>query len=287
MTVKIITDSTSYIPKDIVKSYDIDIVSLSIGFEDEIFKELEITNEEFYAKLDEALIIPKSSQPSIGDLYKAFEKAVKHGNDVVGIFISSDMSGTYNTAHMVKEMVLENYPDANIELVDSRSNCMQLGYAVITAAKAAKSGKSLAEVVETAINNIKRSRFVFSPDTLEYLKKGGRIGTAQAFVGSLLQIKPILTVKNGITDVITKVRGKKRAIDKMIGIFMENIDEYGLGEVIVHHINCVEEAKRIAEKIEQKIGKCVKVCSIGPVIGAHVGPGALGIAYYTKKPLLI
>lgn len=286
MTVKIIADSTSYIPEDIKKFYDINIVSLSVVFENEIFKELEITNEKFYKKLDKSESIPTSSQPSIDEFYKAFEEIIKNGDDVVGVFISSEMSGTYNTAHMVKDMILENYPDAKIELIDSRSNCMQLGYAAITAARGAKEGKSIDEVVNIAKENIKRSRFIFSPDTLEYLKKGGRIGTAQALLGSLLQIKPILTVNNGKTDVITKVRSKKRAIDKMIDIFMEDVKNFGLGEVLIHHINCEEEAKRLAYKIKEKVRKSVNICSIGPVIGTHVGPGALGIAYYTKEDII-
>jgi len=286
MAVKIIADSTSYIPEDIKKLYDINIVSLSVVFENEIFKETEITNDKFYKKLEQSESIPTSSQPSIDEFYNAFESIIKNGDDVVGIFISSEMSGTYNTAHMVKEMILENYPHAKIELIDSRSNCMQLGYAAITAGKGAKIGKSIDEVVKITKENIKRSRFIFSPDTLEYLKKGGRIGTAQALIGSLLQIKPILTVNNGKTDVITKVRSKKRAIDKMIDIFIEDVKNYGLGEVIIHHINCEDEAKKVAHNIKEKVGKLVSVCSIGPVIGTHVGPGAIGIAYYTQENMI-
>lgn len=287
MAVKIIVDSTSYIPQNIKELFDINVVSLSVVFQEESFKELEITNEQFYKKLDESSTIPKSSQPSIDEFYQAFEKQVSQGHAVVGVFISSDMSGTFNTAHIVKEMILEDYPNAQIELIDSRSNCMQAGYVAITAARLAKDDKSFEEVVRGAKETIKRSRFVFSPATLEYLKKGGRIGAAQAIVGSLLQIKPILTVKNGKTDVITKVRTKKRAMDKMVNIFMENILEFGLGEVIVHHINCEENARELANKIETEIDKTVNICSIGPVIGTHVGPGALGIAYYTKEPLVL
>ena len=285
MGVKVIADSTSYIPQDIKKLYDINIVSLSVVFQDEAFKETEITNDKFYKKLEESDSIPTSSQPSIDEFYKTFEDIIKSGEDIVGVFISSEMSGTYNTAHMVKDMILENYPEAKIELIDSKSNCMQLGYAAITAAKGAKEGKSIEEVTAIAKENIRRSRFVFSPDTLEYLKKGGRIGTAQALLGSLLQIKPILTVNNGKTDVITKVRSKKRAIDKIVDIFMEDIKNCGLGDVIIHHINCEEEAKRIANAIGDKVDKPVSVCPIGPVIGTHVGPGAIGIAYYTNDPL--
>lgn len=287
MAVKIITDSTSYIPENLRKEYDISVVSLSVVFEQEAFKEVDISNDKFYKKLDASPKIPTSSQPSVDELYKIFEENVKDNNEVVAIFISSDMSGTYSTGRLVKSMILEKYPDAKIEIVDSRSNCMQLGYAVLEAAKAAKDDKTITEVVEAAEKNIKRSRFLFIPDTMEYLKKGGRIGSAKALLGSILQIKPVLTVTDGKTNLIGKVRTRKRAIQKLIDMFLGNIKKYGFGDVIVHHINCEEEAKKLAKLIEEQIGKVVHIASIGPVIGTHVGPGAIGIAYYTEEELII
>ncbi|SHJ87810.1 EDD domain protein, DegV family [Anaerobranca californiensis DSM 14826] len=285
MAIKVVVDSTSYIPKGLREEYDISVIPLSVVFSDGPVLETEITNEEFYSRLEQEDEIPKSSQPMIEDVYNLFESIVKNGDEIIGVFISSEMSGTFSTANMVKEMILDKYPKAKIELIDSRSNCMQLGYAAITAARAAKEGKSLEEVVQAVKGNIKRSKFVFIPDTLEYLRKGGRIGTAKALLGSLLQLKPILTVIDGKTDVITKVRSKKKAIEKMVEIFLEDIKKYGLGEVIVHHINCEAEAKELANTIKNLIDKGVDICSIGPVIGVHVGPGALGIVYYTKEEI--
>ncbi|MGD9676892.1 MAG: DegV family protein [Vulcanibacillus sp.] len=286
MAVKVITDSTSYLPEFLINEYNISVVSLSVVFGDEVLKESEIINEYFFKRLAEKKM-PTSSQPSVDDFYQIFEENIKKDNEIVGVFISSEMSGTYSTAILVKNMILEKYPNAKIEIIDSRSNCMQLGYAVLTAAKAAKDGKSLVEIRKDVENNIRRRRFVFIPDTLEYLRIGGRIGTASALLGSMLQIKPILTVSNGETHVLSKVRTKKRATEEMVNIFLENINKFGLGEVIVHHINCEEEARELSTEIGGKIGIVVEICSIGPVIGTHVGPGALGIAYYTKKDLLI
>ena len=285
MAVKVIVDSTSYIPKEIREYYDITVLPLSVVFEDGPIKETEITNEDFYNKLSKQPTIPKSSQPIVEEVYTIFEDIVQKGDEILGVFISSEMSGTYSTSHLVKDMILSNYPEANIELVDSRSNCMQLGYAAIVGAKAAKEGKSLQDLVTQVKENITRSKFIFTPDTLEYLKKGGRIGSAQALLGSLLQLKPILTVKDGKTDVITKVRTKKKSIEKMIDIFTDDIEKFGLGEVIVHHINNEEEAQLIADELKKLIGKPIEICPIGPVIGVHVGPGSLGIAYYTKEEL--
>lgn len=209
MAVKIITDSTSYIPKNLIDEYDIGVVSLSVVFEDEVFEEGSISNFDFFAKFSESTKIPTSSQPSVAEFYQVFEREVKEGNEIVGIFISAKMSGTYSTAELVKRMILEEYPAARIKLIDSMSNSMQLGFAVLAAAKAAASGKSLDEVVAAANSNISRSKFIFIPDTLEYLRIGGRIGTASALLGSLLQIKPILTVVDGSTTVLSKIRTKK------------------------------------------------------------------------------
>lgn len=287
MAIKVITDSTSYIPEFLKEEYDISVVSLSVVFGDEVIKEVHITNTEFYNKLSKSKKIPTSSQPSIEEFYQIFEENIKENKDIIGIFISSEMSGTFSTAALVKKMILEKYPDARIELIDSRSNCMQLGYAVLAAAKAAKSDKSFEEAVEEVNKNIKRSRFIFIPDTLEYLRIGGRIGTASALLGSMLQIKPILTVSNGETYVLSKVRTKKRALQEIVDIFIDNINNFGFGEVIVHHIDCEGEAYKLAKSIEDKVNSVVNICSIGPVIGTHVGPGALGIAYYTKEDLIL
>lgn len=287
MSIKIITDSTCYIPENLLKEYDITVVSLSVVFEDEVFEEVNITNDKFYEKLVKSEKIPTSSQPSVDDMYRVFEDNIKENNEIVALFISSEMSGTFSTANLVKNMIVEKYPDAKIEIVDSRSNCMQLGYAALTAAKAAKEGKTIEEVVEAANKNIKRSRFVFIPDTLEYLKKGGRIGSASALLGTILQIKPILTVTDGKTNVLDKVRTKKRALAKITDIFFEDINKFGLGEAIIHHINCEKEANKLAKLIEEKVNKVVNIASIGPVIGTHVGPGAIGIVYYTKEELVL
>jgi len=285
MAVKIITDSTSYIGGELKERYDISVVSLSVIFEKEEFKESDIENESFYGKLDESLNIPTSSQPSLEEMYNTIEKQIRDNNEVVGVFLSSDMSGTYSNACLAKSMIVENYPNALIEIIDSRSNCMQLGFAVLTAARAAQQGKSIDEVSNIAKDNIKRSKFLFIPNTLEYLKKGGRIGGASALIGTIFQIKPILTVVNGKTELFNKVRTKKRAIQTMIEKFNKDITNHGLGEVMIHHINDVEGALAFAKTIEELIGRKIDIAPIGPVIGTHVGPGALGIVYYTETDL--
>lgn len=282
MAVKILTDSTSYIEKNIENELDIKVVSLNVIFEKESFKERDIDNEVFY-KIMEEKGIPTSSQPSVQELYDEMEKMVQNGDSILCIFISSHMSGTYSTAHMVKKMILEEYKNAEIEIVDSTSNCMQLGFSVIVAARAALEGKNLYQVKEIAQDNIKRSRFLFVPHTLDYLKKGGRIGSASALIGNFLKIVPILTVENGVTTILSKIRTKKKAVTTMIDEMFKDIEEYGLGEIMVHHIHAYGEALELAKELEEKLKIKIGICSIGPVIGTHVGPGTIAIAYYTER----
>ncbi|MDD3225719.1 MAG: DegV family protein [Clostridium sp.] len=284
MAVQVLTDSTSYLNEELKKEFGIRVVSLNVTFDDKSFKETEIDNNSFYKMMDEKGI-PLSSQPSIEDLCYEMKEVVKTGDDLLCVFLSSEMSGTFNSAHIAKNMILEEYKDAKIEIIDSRSNCMQLGFCSIVAARAAKEGRTLEEVKQIVEDNIKRSRFLFIPDNLVYLKKGGRIGGASAILGNILKIIPILTVENGVTTVFSKVRTKKNAIIKMINKILLDVNEYGLSGIAVHHINCIDEANEVKDKLEKLLNIKVKIFDIGPVIGLHVGPGAIGIAYYTKKDM--
>lgn len=282
MSIKIVTDSTAYIPSDLLKEYDISVVSLNVILNGVSRRELDLINETFYPEMDAADEIPLSSQPIPSETFDVFERIVKNGDTVFGIFISSLMSGTYSSTHLVKDMIIEKYPNASIYLMDSKTNSMQMGYIVIEAAKAALEGKSINEVQCIANSVLENSRFLFTPDTLDYLKKGGRIGGAAALLGSILQIKPILTVQNGEANIFMKVRTKKKAIESIINSFLKDIEGKTLGAVIVHHINCYEEGKKIADKLKSILERNVEIQSIGPVVGLHVGPGSIGIAYFTK-----
>ena len=285
MSVKIMTDSTSYIDKAIIKDLDISVLSLYVSFDDESIRETEIGNDEFYKMMDEKGI-PLSSQPTLGEIYNGMVDIVSKGHDLLCIFLSSDMSGTYNSALNVGKKVMEEYPDRKIYIIDSRTNSMQLGFAAIVAARAAKEGRDIEAIKKIAKDNIKRSRFLFIPEDLKYLQKGGRIGDASALIGNILRIIPILTVKNGNATTFKTVRAKKRAVKEMIDEMMEDDEKYSIKEVIVHHIDCLDEAEELAKTIKEKLKKEVSIVDIGPVIGVHVGPGAIGIAYYTREDII-
>lgn len=281
MSIKIIADSTCYLPKEYIDKYNVSIVSLNVLLNGNSYRETDLSNDWFYNEMAKSPTIPTSSQPSIEELYSTVESLVKDGHDVVGVFLSSDMSGTFSTSNLVKNMIIENYPNAKIVMIDSRSNCMQAGFAVLEAAKASNENKSLDEVVSIAKNVIENSKFIFVPETLDYLKKGGRIGGAAALFGSLLQIKPILTVEDGKTTVFTKVRTKKKAIDKIVNTVLEQNSKSPIKGIIVHHINCESEGQELADRLKNSLGlDNVKIQSIGPIIGLHVGPGSIGVAYH-------
>ena len=295
MSIKIICDSTAYIPGKLLEKFDITVVSLNILIQDKSYREVDIDQEFFYEKLKTSAELPTSALPNVNEMYEAFEKLVIQGHSVVGVFMSSDMSGTYSSANLVKNMILEKYPKAIIEIVDSRSNSMQLGFVTLAAAQAAKAaeaaiaaeaavaGESMELVLAAADNVIKKSKFLFVPDTLEYLKKGGRIGGATAILGSILQIRPVLTVLEGKTSIVEKVRTKKNAVNKIVEILKNDLDTKGIEKIIVHNINCEEEGQALSARLKELLGYEVEIYAIGPVIGLHTGPGAIGIVYYTKE----
>lgn len=287
MGVRIITDSTSYLPADEVQRYGITVVSLNVTFADgTTMRELDMDDAWFYQRLNETREVPTSSQPSVAELAQAFRTAIDAGDQVVGVFISSDMSGTYETAIMARTMVAEEHPDAVIEIVDSRSNSMQLGMAALQAARAAEAGEDAKGAAAAARDATTHTRFLFVPHDLEYLKRGGRIGGASALLGALLQVRPILTVENGIVDVFGRVRTKRRAMTTIADAFAAEVKRAGLEEVAVHHIDDEPEGREFAALLEDVAGTNVRLVPIGPVVGLHVGPGTVGLVYRTREPVL-
>lgn len=257
------------------------MIPLSVQFPDESFRETEVDYGYFYRKLENTKIIPISSQPPQGEIENVFRDLLAAGHQVLGIFISSLMSGTYDSALVVRDRILNDEPGAAIEIIDSRTNCMALGSMVLAGAREAARGSSLPQIKAAVEAVMPRVRFYFVPATLEYLKKGGRIGGASALLGSLLQIKPVLYVREGETELLERVRGKRAAIARMLEIMAVDASRFGLAEVVIHHIDAPAEAAELGRTVESRFALPVTYCPIGPVIGLHVGPGTLGIVYIT------
>jgi DegV family protein with EDD domain len=285
MPVRIVTDSVASLPPSLAHELDIDVVSLWVNDGATQQRDLDIDLDAFYRRLADIDHIPTSSQPSPEDLVAAFRGPVDAGDDVVGVFISGDMSGTAEAARLAAQMVREQVPTARIEIVDSRSNSMQEGFAAIAAARAAKAGSPLEWCVEAATDTIRCTRYLFTPATLEYLRRGGRIGGASALLGQLLQICPILTVEDGATTTYARVRTHAKALSTIAEKFAADIAEFGYADAVVHYIAERDPAEQWAREFIDSIAGCeVPVIPVSPVIGVHVGP-AVAVVYQTKEPM--
>jgi DegV family protein with EDD domain len=277
--IKIVTDSTAYLPEDTVRQRDIRVVPLYIHFGEEAFKEgIDISDQEFYARLKEAPVLPTTSQPSAGEFHQVFEELTEAGHEIVTLTISSKLSGTWNSAMAAKEML----PEAGISVVDSLSTAVGLHLMVDAAFEAAAAGATRQEIVEKIEKIKQESHLWFVVDTLEYLAKGGRIGNARAFMGTLLKVKPILFLQEGAIEPLEQVRSKRKAQARMIEIVAECVGSNGpQAKVAVLNALVPEEAQALGQELTKRLGCAPPLMgNLGPVIGTHTGPGVVGIALY-------
>lgn len=283
MSVCVVTDSVAAIPADLLESHGIDVVSLFINDGESNQAEVDMDVSVFYRRLEDMRTLPTSSQPSVESMLSAFRGGLDRGCDVLGVFISEKMSGTVQTARMAADMLAEEYPGGRIEILDSRSNSMEEGYGVLAAAAAAKAGESIEGCTAAAADTLRRTRYLFTPHTLEYLRRGGRIGGASALIGGLLQLRPILTVEAGETQTFARVRTQGRALAEITAKFAQDVGDFGLSDVCVHYISDEQTARKYAqEQIEPLVNAGVRVIPVSPVIGLHVGP-AVAIVYTTER----
>lgn len=284
--IKIVTDSVASIPAAVVRERGIEVVSLFVNRDGREYRETDMDVDAFYG--DIASMIdnpPTSSQPSQHGLETLFERAAEARDEVLGIFMSSKMSGTFEGAVRAARAVGERCEQFRCTLVDSTSNCGDEMFAVLDACDARDAGEGLDECAAAAANAVARSRFIFAPESLAFLKAGGRIGGASALLGGLLQISPVLTVADWETATLAKVRTWKKTLARMADTFKEEIEANGLARVVVHYIGSAAPAVKWArEAIEPVVGRAVDVLPVSPVIGVHVGP-AVGLAYECERPL--
>jgi DegV family protein with EDD domain len=277
--VAVVTDSTAYLPEVFVSTYHLTITPQVLIWGEETYQDgVDIQPTEFYTKLEHAKVMPTTSQVSIVTMKEAFEKLLEAGYDVLGIFISSKLSGTIQSAMQAKEMI----PSAasKIAIVDSLSTAMAMGFQVLTAARAAEAGASLAECQKIAEEARKHTGIFFVVDTLEFLHRGGRIGGAQALLGSALNIKPVLTLEDGRIETADKVRTKSKAISRMMELVIEKIGNSNPIRIATLHANAAAEAQQILETAAAQLKPVEKILtSVSPVIGAHIGPGTVGLAF--------
>lgn len=271
----IITDSSAYLPDDLVQQYGIHVIPLTVIFgEETLLDVVEIDITEFHRRLSEGPIHPSTTQPNPEDFTVLYEKLAKDYDGIVAVLISSELSGTVNSALVAKE----DFDRIPVRVIDSRSTSMGLGLAVLAAAEAASVGKSLDEVESAAREVCSNVKVLFVVDTLEYLHKGGRIGGASRFLGTALGLKPLLHINDGRVDGLEKVRTKRKAIDRMLDL----ATEYANGQsvhVAVIHAAALEEAETLKSAVMERFD-CIDllITDLSPAIATHAGPGTLGIA---------
>ena len=275
--VAIVTDTTGYLPADLVERHGIHLVSLYVNWEEESEREADMPNfDDFYRRLRSADRLPTTSQPSIGDFLEAYEPLVDQGLEVVSVHISGGISGTVESARQAKEQLAERKGVDRVTVIDSERSAGGLGLMVLAGARVAQAGGSLDEVVERVKTARADLKMWFAVDTLEYLRRGGRIGPASAWLGSALKIKPILTLDKEITP-IERVRTGAKAMRRLLE-YMEQLHADGGDGWVVQHVQAPEEAQQMVDATREMTGRDpVFVSEVGPVIGAHVGPGLLGI----------
>jgi DegV family protein with EDD domain len=277
--IKIVTDSTAYLPVGTIQQYDIRVVPLYVHFGEEAFKEgIELTDEQFYTRLKAAAALPTTSQPSAGEFHTVFQQLDDAGHEIIVLTISSKLSGTWNSAMAAKEML----PGAAISVIDTLSTSVGLQIMVEAAVKAAAAGATRQEIADRIEGLKDKMHIWFVVDTLEYLAKGGRIGNAKAFLGTVLKVKPILALQDGAIEPLEQVRSKRKAVARMLELVEDYLgDKCAQATVAVTHALVEEEAKALAQEIRDRLG-CGEpiVSNLGPVLGTHTGPGVLGIATF-------
>jgi DegV family protein with EDD domain len=280
MGIRIVVDSTSDLTDEIIEKYNIKMVPLTVNFENEsFFDKVELSTKEFFEKLEVAEKLPTTTLVSPGAFVEVFSEILMEGDQVLGLFIASELSGTYDSARMAKNMIGSD----DIHIIDTRSVCLGSFALILEAIKLVEQNKPIEEIVDE-LERLKEKVVVAAAlDTLKYLEKGGRLTKGQAVLGTLLNIKPIIGVKDGKITVIDKIRGKNKAI-KWFDEWIEK-NNYDLSDktVLLFHGRAYEQLKLLRDAIEKKYRiKNIIEQEIGAVIGTHAGPGVLGIGFLDK-----
>ena len=275
MTVKVITDSTSDLPPALVEQLGVTVVPANVHFGEEVYRDgVEITGDEFYRRLVASSRLPTTSQPTPGDFLSAYEEVGQTTDEIISVHVSAKLSGTLNSAAQARE---EYGGSCRIEIIDSLQGSMGLGMLVIAAAEAANQGGSLDEVVAETAADVRNVGFMGLLDTLEYLEKGGRIGKAQAFLGSLLKIKPLLEIRDGEAHPLERARTRAKGVDRLCELVQGMMP---LEDLAVVYTTTPDEARALAQRLQTFLPQGeVRLSQVGPAVGTYLGPGVLGVAH--------
>jgi DegV family protein with EDD domain len=279
MPVKIVTDSVADIPPDIIRELDITVIPVLLRFGEEIYRDgIDMTTDQFYERLATSKVMPTTSVPSLDLFARTYARLAEETNEILVIMLSSKLSGIYNAARQSVDLMEGN---CRIEVVDSGCAVMSQGFIVIKAARAAQDGATLDEILDIVRENLPRVEMRAAFDTLEYLKRGGRIGRAQAFMGSMLKVNPIITLKDGVVEPAGRARSRSKAIDQLY----EFAASYShIEELAVEGAACPEDVECMVERLSAIFPKeRIIRTRTTPVIGTHTGPGLLLVAVFGDK----
>ena len=278
----LLSDTSCDLPASILDKYQIETIPFYVSFDAETYyKEIvELQLKDFYTRLREEKVFPKTSLPSINDYYERFVPHIEAGNSVICVCLSGHFSGSYNSAVNARELILENYPDANIEIINSLNATGGEGVLVREIGRMIESGLDFSKVVETAYKLRDTARIFFFVETLDYLENGGRIGKAAALLGTMLNVKPLIYLKDGLLFPCGKVRGTKKAISKVIDMTKEYVEanpsDYNF---LVAHADNIEYAEILKHELSNTINVSPgeDYCFVGTTIGVNTGPDVAGI----------
>ena len=281
---KIIMDSTSDLPKNIIEKYDIDILPLRVYVDNkEYLDKITILVEQVYDLMRKG-ISPKTSLPSPGEIYNLFSKYASRGEDFIYYSFSSELSATYQTSKIIIEELKKEYPNVKMEVIDTKAGSLASGLIVLQGAKLSEAGVSFEEIVSISKENTENIEHIFTIDDLSWLLKGGRISKGSAIIGSVLNIKPILDVEKGKIAVIGKIRGRERALTTVADIVQERIKKFPNQIIGITHADDIKAALKMKDILTEKIGYSnVILEKIGSVLGSHLGIGGVGV-FFLNKP---
>jgi fatty acid kinase fatty acid binding subunit len=277
--IQIVTDSTGYIPTDLVRKYGIHVAPQILIWGEETLRDgIDILPDAFYERLKKASVMPTTSQATVAEFQEVYQKAAAQGTPVLAILLSSKLSGTISSAVQAKELV----PQVQVEIIDSYATSMAMGYQVLAAARAAESGKEFADVVAVARDAVNKTGVVFVVDTLEFLHRGGRIGGASKLLGTALNLKPVLELVDGRIEPVEKIRTKTKAVARMLDMVEARVKGRPNLRLAAIHAAARDEAQALLDEASARLKPVeAHLVEASPVVGTHAGPGTVGLAYCT------
>ena len=283
-SVAIVTDSTSCLPQEEVERYSIEVVPVNLVHEGRVYRDgKDLTAEEFYRLLKKAKKLPTTSPASPGDYLEVFRRVGEKARSILCISVSGKLSGMFDSARAAAELATDVLPRTTIQVLDSGTAAMAQGFVVLAAARAARLGNNLQEVMEAATRIMPRVELVAVLDTLYYLARGGRVPMVAAWAASLLQIKPILMLSRGEVGLLERVRTRKKAFSRLVEIMRERVGGKRPLHASVFHAQALEEARALGEEIVREFQpQELYLTEFTPVMGVHAGPGVVGLAYYAE-----